>query len=131
MNNFFNQVCPAPLALFVKNIYSLSFQCLIHRFTLMTRQGKKTSFNVAGEEFNLTLLVLELPDGSYSLVSLSLSLSFFHRFSLNSFLILPLPASIYTYVWRNFNVLPSYRASTREPDIIASNALSCTWHAIL
>lgn len=58
------------------------------------KQRKKTSFNVAGEEFNLTLLGLELPDGSY----LVWSLSFFHRFSLNSFLILPLPGSIYTCV---------------------------------
>lgn len=57
------------------------------------------------EGFNLTV-VLEPPDGS--------SLSFFLVFPFNSFLILPISGTIYTYVWRNFNVLPvAYRAYPR------------------
>ena len=39
---------------------------------------------------------------------------FFPRFPFDSFLILPFPGTIYTYVWRNFNVLPvAYRAYPR------------------
>lgn len=53
---------------------------------------------------------------------LSLSLSLFY-FPWTRFLILLHPEFVYTYVWRDFNVLPTCGPPTRHTNIIAPNAL--------
>lgn len=55
-------------------------------------------------------------------VACSLS-SFFFLFSSNPFLILLHPKFVYTYVWRDFNVLPTCGLPTRHTNIIAPNAI--------
>jgi len=52
----------------------------------------------------------------------------FFLFSSNSFLILLYPEFVYTYVWRDFNVLPTCGPPTRHTNIIASNVLRSDAH---
>lgn len=70
----------------------------------------------------LSLLSFFLPLSFSISLSLLFSLLLFY-FPRTRFLILLHPEFVYTYVWRDFNVLPTCGPPTRHTNIIAPNAL--------